>query len=103
LNPRRRAVSIRGGERDPRAVKCVSRRKDQERLCEAEFQVYLGRVAAPEVRRRVDERYEVIAGATPSDNGARVASVVIRLRGNDAVIADILRKGNWGLLLELLK
>ncbi len=42
--------------------------KDQERFCEAEFQVYLGQVAAPEVRRRVDERYEVTAGATPSDN-----------------------------------
>ncbi len=77
--------------------------KDQERFCEAESQVYLGQVAAPEVRRRVDQRYEVTAGATPSDTANRVTSLVIRLRGNDALIADLLRKGNWGGLLELLK
>lgn len=77
--------------------------KDQERFCEAEFHVYLGQVAAPEVRRRVDERYEVTAGATPSGNANRVTSLVIRLRGNDALMADILRKGKWGVLLELLK
>jgi hypothetical protein len=77
--------------------------KDQERFCEAEFHVYLGQVAAPEVRRLVDERYEVTAGATPSGNANRVTSLVIRLRGNEALMADILRKGNWGVLLELLK
>ena len=77
--------------------------KDQERLCEAEFQVYLGQLAVPEVRRRVDDRYEVTAGATPSENVNRVTSLVIRLRGNDALMADILRNATWGGLLELLK
>ena len=76
--------------------------KDQERFCEAESHVYLGQVAAPEVRRRVDQRYEVTAGTLPG-TANRVTSLVIRLRGNDALMADILRKGNWGVLLELLK
>ena len=57
----------------------------------------------PDVRRRGDERYEVTAGATPSDNAKPLAAIVIRLRGNEPLIADILRKGNWGVLLELLK
>ena len=77
--------------------------KDQERFCEAEYQVYLGQVAAPEVRRREDNRYEVTAGATSSDNVRPVTALVIRLRGNDTLMADILRKTNWGVLLELLK
>jgi hypothetical protein len=77
--------------------------KDSEQFCEAEFQVYLGQVAVPEVRRRENERYEVTAGATPSATGNSVSAIVIRLRGNDALMADLLRKGNWGVLLELLK
>lgn len=77
--------------------------KDPERFCEAEFQVYLGQVTAPEVRRREDERYEVTTGATPSATGKPLSAIVIRLRGNDALMADILRKGNWAGLLELLK
>lgn len=77
--------------------------KNLERFCEAEFQVYLGHVAVPTVQRREDERYEVTAGATPSDNGKPLTAIVIRLRGNDTLMTDILRKGNWGVLLELLK
>jgi hypothetical protein len=32
-----------------------------------------------------------------------VGSLVIQLRGNEALIADLLRKSNWASLLELLK
>ena len=48
-------------------------------------------------------RYEVTAAATPSESGTAVGAIVIRLRGNEVLIADILRKGNWASLLELLK
>ncbi len=81
----------------------VFRDAGHERLCEAETQVYLGRVSVPEVRRRDDARYEVTAGGTPSDSGSPVTAIVLRLRGNEALIADLLRKGNWSALLELLK
>ena len=77
--------------------------KDLEQFCEAQYHVYMGSVAAPEVRRHIDHGFEVTAGATPSENANRVTSLVIRLRGNEALMADILRKGNWGVLLELLK
>ena len=54
-------------------------------------------------RRAQIDRYEVTAGATPSDNGQPLTAIVIRLRGNEALIADMLRKANWSVLLELLK
>lgn len=81
----------------------VFRDAGHERLCEGESQVYLGRVSVPQVRRREDGRYEVTASATPSDSAPAVTALVLRLRGNEALIADILRKGNWNALLELLK
>lgn len=73
-----------------------------ERFCEAETYVFLGRVTAPEVRRRGDGRYEVTAAATATGSGTAISSMMIRLRGNEVLIADLLGKGNWASLLELL-
>lgn len=79
--------------------------KGDERLCETESIVFVGGVTAPEVRRADDARYEVTANATPSsDPGKPVSAVVIRMRGNESLIADLLRKSDWSVLLvELLK
>jgi hypothetical protein len=75
-----------------------------DRYCEGETLVYLGRVARPVMKKRADSTiYELTAEATPPDNGAAVSSLVLRLRGNDVLMADLLRKTNWNLLLELLK
>jgi len=74
-----------------------------ERFCESHTYVYLGRVTAPDVNKRNDSDYEVTAAATPSESGTAVASLVVRLRGNEVLIADILRKADWTALLELLK
>ena len=67
-----------------------------ERYAEAQTMVFLGRVAAPEVQKRADNHFGVLATAT-------APAVVIRLRGNEVLIADLLRKTNWSSLLELLK
>jgi hypothetical protein len=67
-----------------------------ERYAEAQTIVFLGRVAAPEVQKRADHHFEVTAAAT-------APALVIRLRGNDVLIADLLRKTNWNALLELLR
>ena len=67
-----------------------------ERYAEAQTVVFLGRVAVPEVQKRADNQFGVSATAT-------APSLVICLRGNDALIADLLRKTNWNALLELLK
>lgn len=77
--------------------------RDEERYCEAETQVYLGRVAVPSVDRKGDTTYEVTAGGTPSAAGTDVASLVLRFRGNDILIPEIVAKTDWNALLELLK
>jgi hypothetical protein len=75
-----------------------------ERFCEAETTVYLGRVTAPAVTRRDGNAFDVSAAATPSASATpAVAALVIRLRGNESLIAEILRKTNWKALLELLE
>ena len=73
-----------------------------DRYAEAETLVFLGRTATPEVVKRADNSFEVSAAATPSDNPA-IATLVLHFRGNDVLMADLLRKTNWNALLELLK
>jgi hypothetical protein len=67
-----------------------------ERYAEAQAMVFLGRVATPEVQKRADNHFGVIATAT-------TPALVIRLRGNEALIADLLRKTNWNALVELMR
>ena len=50
----------------------------------------------PEVQKRADNHFEVFATATSP-------ALVIRLRGNEVLIADLLRKTNWNSLLELMR
>ena len=69
---------------------------DIEQYAEAQTLVFLGRVAAPEVQKRADHHYEAFATATSP-------ALVIRLRGNEALIADLLRKTNWNSLVELMR
>jgi hypothetical protein len=75
-----------------------------ERFAEAETFVYLGRVARPVMKKRGDSTvYELTAEATPPDHAAAISSLVVRFRGNEVLIADLLRKTDWNSLLELLK
>lgn len=39
----------------------------------------------------------------PADATSGISSLVIRLRGNETLIAELLRKSNWASLVELLK
>ena len=67
-----------------------------ERYSEAQTFVFLGRFAAPEVQKRGDNQFEVFGTATSP-------ALVIRFRGNEVLIADLLRKTNWNSLLELMR
>ena len=67
-----------------------------ERYAEAQTVVFIGRAVVPEVQKRADHQYEVFATATSP-------ALVVRLRGNDLLIADLLRKTAWNSLLELMK
>ncbi|MEP6782776.1 MAG: hypothetical protein ABI983_03840 [Acidobacteriota bacterium] len=74
-----------------------------ERYCEAQSIVFLGRVSEPVMRKRATSSvHEIHATALPPEGG-RAGSLVIRIRGNGVLIADLLSKTNWNALLELLK
>ena len=64
----------------------------EERFCESESFVFFGS-APPEVRKRADNIYDVTA----------TGLVGIRLRGNEALIAEILKTADWGRVAELLQ
>ncbi len=80
----------------------LDERLKAERYAEAQTIVFLGRTAAPEVRKRADHAFEITAAGTPPA-GAAIATLVVRLRGNEVLIADLLRKTDWNRLLELMK
>lgn len=67
-----------------------------DRYAEAQTFVFLGRIPPPQVRHLANHAFEIIASAD-------APSMVVRLRGNETLIADLLRKTNWNALLELLK
>jgi hypothetical protein len=72
-----------------------------ERYAEAETVVFLGSVAAPSSNKTGDHSYELSAAVKPSS--APISSLVVRMKGNDALMADLLRKADWNALLELIK
>lgn len=74
----------------------------EEKYAPAETLVYFGAVAAPEVRERSEDAYEVTA-ATTAGRAAPVRSLVVRLRGNESLMAEILAKTRWDQLQELLQ
>jgi hypothetical protein len=71
-----------------------------ERYAEADTLVFLG-TATPSVHKVADNSYEVTAAAAPSTRA--ISTIVVRLRGNEALIAELLRKTSWSTLLELIK
>lgn len=74
-----------------------------ERFCPAETIVFFGGVRPPDVAGRSGNAFTVTATAAPADNAAAVQSLVVRLRGNETLIAQILRGSAWAQVLELLK
>lgn len=67
-----------------------------DRYAEAQTFVFLGRIAPPQVRHLSKHSHEIITTAD-------APSMVVRLRGNEPLIADLLSKTSWNALLELLK
>jgi hypothetical protein len=65
-----------------------------ERYAEGETLVFLGPIT-PQVTKRGNDLFEVSAAGTQG--------LILRLRGNESLMADLLRKTNWNQLLELLK
>ena len=90
-----------GGDRACRRTPIATSGMKTERYAEAQTLVFLGRIAAPQVQQA--RRSLASKSPRPPPPNARSPSLVIRLRGNEVLIADLLRKTNWNALLELLK
>ena len=75
----------------------------EERFCPAETLVFFGGLQPPTVDERATHSFTVTAAAVPSETAAPVRSVVVRLSGNDTLIAQIVRGSDWGRVVELLK
>jgi hypothetical protein len=69
-------------------------RLNGERYAEAVTFVFLGPVT-PQVTKRGNDLFDVSAVGTQG--------LILRLRGNETLMAEILRKTNWSALLELLR
>lgn len=74
--------------------------RTEEKYCAAEALVYFGAVSAPEIRERSEHAYQVTTAAVPGDTAQ---SLVVRLRGNETLIGEILGKTDWNRVQELLK
>jgi len=74
-----------------------------ERFCPAETMVFFGAVRVPEVDEPSNNAFTVTAAGTSAENAHAVRSVVVRLRGNETLIAQILRGSDWTRVVELLK
>ncbi len=78
-------------------------RGSEERFCPAETIVYFGGLNQPDVRERSDNAFDVTVSAVASERAAAVRSLTIRFRGNEILIADIVRKAEWSVVLEFLR
>ena len=74
-----------------------------DRFCPAEMMLFFGAVHAPNVDDQSTNDYTVTTNAVAGDNAASVRSILIRLRGNETLLAQIARGSDWSRLLELLK
>ena len=74
-----------------------------ERFCPAETLLFFGAVHVPTVDARSNSSFTVAAAAAATANPAAVHTVVVRLRGNDTLIAQIVRGSDWTRVAELLK
>lgn len=74
-----------------------------EKYSSAETIVYFGAVTPPEVRQRSENAYQIAASAVTQEGAGAVRTLAIRFRGNEVVIADLLRTADWNQVLALLK
>ena len=73
-----------------------------DRFFAAEAVVFLGRIVQPKVSKSGDNSYEVFGTATPTDR-VGVNTIVLRLKGNEALVKELLKKTTWNVLVELTK
>ena len=73
-----------------------------DRFAAAESVVFVGRIVQPKVSKTGDTSYEVSTTATPTDH-AGIKTIALRLKGNEALVKELLKKTAWNELVELTK
>ena len=78
---------------------------NEDRFCVAETQVFFGAIAPPQIKRRTNAVYDVTAVETPGTGAASNAprSLVVRLRGNEALMAAVLKATDWAQIVALVR
>ena len=80
-----------------------SKSPDEDRFCIAETEVFFGAMTVPNVKRRNGANFDLTATeATPPPTSA-IRTLVVRLRGNQELIEQIVRKTDWSQLQALFK
>jgi len=74
----------------------------QDRFFAAETVIFLGQFAEPTVTKRGDNSYELFAAATPTDRNG-LNTLVVRYKGNEVLVKELVSKTVWAPLLELMK
>jgi len=77
--------------------------RTEERYGSAETVVFFGALGTPDVRERSAHTFEISASSVPSPASGAIRNLTVRLRGNEALIAEILVKADWIKVQELLK
>jgi len=76
---------------------------DEDRFCVAETQVFFGAMAEPNVKRRGRANFDVTAAETTPPSFSPIRTLVVRLRGNQELIEDIVRKTDWSQVQALIR
>lgn len=73
-----------------------------ERFAESQRLVFMGRIGEPRVSKQPDDVWNVTAAAIPQTTTG-LHGLVLRIRGNNELVTEIVAKTDWARLLELLK
>jgi hypothetical protein len=76
---------------------------DADRYFAAEAVIFVGRLAPPKVSKSGDNTYGVAALTNLTDRQGAINNVVVKLKGNDAFVKELLNKTAWSELAELTK
>lgn len=78
--------------------------RTDERFCQAERWIFFGAFAAPTVIRRGATAFDVAASpiAQAASGPPRLRTLAVRLRGNESLMADVIRRADWSQVRALL-
>lgn len=81
----------------------ASKTPEEDRFCVAEAEVFFGAMAVPTVKRRSGANFEITASEATPPAAAPIRTLVVRLRGNQELIDEIVRKADWSQVQALVK